>query len=181
VLVDERPNPANRSLTSLYHYPNGIADFLRSIDAPKYPASIAPFVMRDEINGIKVAIGFQFTETQTLSLLSFANSSPTVKGGTHVRGFLSGLADGLNALGHQSSPLTPADFHNNLIAFIAVWLADPRCDGAVKAKLINPEVEIAVRDLTSRRVREWAMNLDDNAKWMVESLLENRLARKEWE
>jgi len=181
VLADERPNAANRPLAALYHYPNGIADFLRITDLGRYREPAEPLIVEGDINGIKVALGFQFTEMEIFSLLSFVNSSPTIDGGTHVRGFLKGLADGLNTLPDSDSRLTPADLDHGLMAVISVWLRTPYYCGATKDELANTEVEMAVRDLVSRGVKKWALQAGDHAKWLVESLVEHRQPKEDEE
>src|SRR5262249_44508156 len=78
VLADERPNPAGRSLTALYHYADGIAEFLRISSSELYSRPREPLVFSGALNDIKVAVGFQFSETENFSVLSFVNSSPTL-------------------------------------------------------------------------------------------------------
>jgi DNA gyrase subunit B len=173
VLTDERPNPANRSLTALYHYPGGLAEFLKITDLGRYRHPPDPLEFKGDLDGATVAVGFQFSEAHTFSILSFVNSSPTIKGGTHVEGFLRGLADGLNDSVRSDSPIMPSDLRSGLTAFVAVWLDDPKYGGTAKDELINPEIEIAVRDLTTREVQEWARTSGDHAKRLFEWLAEN--------
>src|SRR5438132_12679468 len=87
-LVDERPNTPNRAIISHFRYPKGIADFLRPTSPLERAMQLLPVVFEGEAKGIKYSFGFRFSETPNTSLLSFANSSPTALGGTHVRGFL---------------------------------------------------------------------------------------------
>jgi DNA gyrase subunit B len=178
VLEDERPNPAGRSLTSLYHYANGITDFLKATSAGAVgPLQLEPLVLKREADGIRIALGFQFTETANVSILSFANSSPTSKGGVHLQGFFKGLADAFNALSSAEPGFHPDDFRKGLNAFIAVWLTDPHYGGSTKDELINPEVETAVRQLIVPGVTQWATEFGEQAKWLVESLDEERRAK----
>lgn len=181
VLEDERPNPAGKTLRSLYYYPNGMADFLKiSGVAVRWPRE-EPLALKSEAAGLRIALGFQFTETRNVSIQSFANSSPTSLGGVHVQGFFKGLADAFNALSGLDPKLEPYDLAKGLTAVIAVWLMEPYYGGATKEKLINPEVETAVRELTARGVAEWAKESGQQAKWLIESLDRDRRAKTDLE
>lgn len=181
VLEDERPNPAHRSLTSLYYYPNGIADYLNVISIGATWRQPEPLVLKSEADGMRIALGFQFSETGNTSILSFANSSPTSRGGVHVRGFFNGLADAFNALSKPELEFQPEDLRTGLNAFVAVWLTDPYYGGSTKDELINPVVEAAVCELIVRGVKQWATESGKQAKWLMESLDEDRRAKADSE
>jgi DNA gyrase subunit B len=177
-LVDERANSAKRPLASLFHYPNGVADFLRISCPEEFWLPPGPVVFEKNDKAIKIALGFQFTGTGNTSLLSFVNSEPTRLGGTHVQGFLQGLADGLNNIAGQAGFVQMQDLRRGIYAVIAIWLEEPRYEGAVKEELINPEVEATIREFTCEGVTRWALN--DNAKamhlvhWLKEEVLRRR-------
>jgi len=177
VLEDERPNPAGSTLRALYYYPKGITDFLEITSVAVRWRQEAPLVLKSEEEEMKIALGFQFTETENVSILSFANSGPTSLGGTHVQGFLKGLAEAFNALSGLNPKLEPDDLRKGLNAVIAVWSSDPRFGGSTRDELINPEVEKAVRELTARGVEQWAKESGDRAKWLIESIDEDRRSK----
>src|SRR5262249_15672632 len=90
--VDERPNSINRALVSHYLFPNGSADYLGLIipkEARIHPRE--PVQISGEEAGVKVSVAFQFTDSMNTLILTFANSSETVCGGTHGSGFLRGI------------------------------------------------------------------------------------------
>lgn len=169
-LIDERPNSASRPLVSLFHYPNGIADFLRIAHLEKMWLLPGPVAFECETQGIKMALGFQFTETGNAGLRNFVNSTPIPRGGTHVNGFLLGLADGLNDIAEKAGYFKPEDARNKMNAVAAVWLAEPRYIGSTKEALFNPEVEVAVREFTRTSVTKWAAENEEDGKWLVEWL-----------
>jgi DNA gyrase subunit B len=173
-LMDERPNRANRPLVSLFQYPNGIADFLKASCSAGSLRGQFPIAIDGETRGIKISLGFQFTEDGNTSLLSFVNSSPTQLGGTHVQGFLQGLADAFNEAARPNPSFSVKDVRPGLNAFIGVWLAEPRYGGATKDELINPEVEEVVRELTVAGVKRSAAVSSDGIRWLAESLEEER-------
>jgi DNA gyrase subunit B len=151
-LVDERPNPANRPLVSRFWHPNGIADYLRNLRTHDWLMRCTPVVINGELGEIRYAIGFQFSETPDTFLSSFVNSSPTLKGGTHVRGFLLGLTETLNRVRGQQPAFNSGEIRLGLSAVVGVWLVDPHYGGAAKDELINPAVEDVVRKATAKGV-----------------------------
>jgi DNA gyrase subunit B len=176
-LVDERPNSANRPLVACFSYPNGIADFLDLRFPKESRRHPKPITFCSDTHGIKITLGFQFVETGDTSLLSFANSAPTQRGGTHVQGFLQGLTVALSEQTRKRRTLGLNDIHTGLNAVVAVWLRDPYYGGATKDELMNPEIETAVRALTVSGVRKWATESGKQAKWLAESLDKARRAR----
>lgn len=175
-LVDERPNSANRPLVVHFHYPNGIADFLDLTCPFDWLKESTPCLLQHEKDGIKIELGFQFTRLDNSTLLSFANSSPTRKGGTHVQGFLKGLADVFNELADPKPPFQPKDIRMNLNACIGVWLAEPHYAGSTRDELGNEEVETSIREFVVGSVKRWLADSGQKAKWLVEWLDEKRRA-----
>lgn len=176
VLEDERLNPAGKSLRALYYYPNGIADFLKITTVAVRWRQEEPLVLKSEAEGMRIVLGFQFSETENFSILSFANSGPTSRGGVHVQGFFKGLADAFNALSGLKRKLEPGDLRKGLNAVVAVWLTEPYYGGSTRDELINPEVETAVHELTVRGVEQWAKECGQQAQWLIESLDGDRRA-----
>ncbi len=172
-LLDERPNTANRPLVACFHYPNGISDFLKLTCPAKLRRHPEPMVIRGEVGGVKIGLGFQFIETDNSSVLSFANNSPTCLEGAHVRGFLRGLTDALNEFSKPEPAFQPNEIRAGLNAFIDVWLEDPHYGGSTKDELINPNVDLAMHGLTYNGVKAWIAE-SESARWVVESLQKER-------
>lgn len=171
-LIDERPNSANRPLVSFYHYPNGITDYLKLIGPHGCWHSFRqgePLSWQTEVNGLKIAVGFQFTEWVNVSLLSFVNSAPSRRHGTHVEGFLQGLSAAFTELGRRKKRLRPTEMLGGLNAIVAVWLPEPHYEGATKEELLDPEVKPAVRELTYSGVKQWAAEAGEKARRLAGS------------
>ena len=175
VLIDERANLAGRPLVSLHHCPSGIRDYLKRNSHPRL-RYWEPVVLEGEANGVEIALGFQFLDSGDPSVVSYVNSLPALLGGTHVQGLLQGLADRFNELAGKGSLFSPEDVRANLMAFIAVWLAEPKFGGSTKDKLINPEVETTVKELTMRGLKEW---LKEDPDCFIRWLEERRVGSKE--
>lgn len=172
--VDERPNSANRALVSHYLFPNGSADYLNLILPNETRIHPEPVQFSGEVSGVKVNVAFQFTESMNSWILSFANSSRSLLGGTHVAGFLRGLADGVNQFRGKRRPFKPHEVRIGLSAVVGVWLADPKWGRAWKGELINSEVEAVVRKLTFEKVRAWIGEIQKSDDWFIARLEEQR-------
>ena len=74
-----------------YHYPNGLRDYVESINKTKqalHPSIIA-FDAKGE--GHEVEIAMQWNNGYSESVHTFANTINTIEGGTHEEGFRSAL------------------------------------------------------------------------------------------
>jgi DNA gyrase subunit B len=172
--VDERPNSINRALVSHCLFPNGSTDYLQLVHPRETRIHPEPVQITGEDSGVKVSISFQFTETMNTSLASFANSSLSPRGGTHVAGFLHGLTDAVNQSAGERRQFLPHELRIGLSAIVSVWLADPKYAGAAKWELINPEVEEVVRKLTIEKVRVWLGEIQPSDYWFINHLEKQR-------
>lgn len=175
--VDERRNSASNALASHFLFPNGAVDYLERRHEPEFRIHPEPNQIAGEKDGVKVSIAFQFIESMNTWILSFANSSLSPHGGTHVAGFLRGLADGVNRfVGPGRQRFRPHELRVGLIAIVSVWLKDPKYAGAAKWELINPEVESIVHKLTFERVQTWIAEIQSTDDWFIDRLDEQRSA-----
>lgn len=172
-LMDERPNRRNLPLTRQFFYSNGIADFLNAATSVYPRASLAPVAFTGEANGIRCALGFCFTESSDTLIQSFVNDQRTRLGGTHLTGFLLGVADALNSIARLQRPLRPNEVRSGLVAFIGVWLTGPRYGGSTKDELINAEVELFVRNLTRDNIERWIAG-SHISDWVIDFIEEQR-------
>ena len=171
-LVDERPNSAKRHLVSLFRFAKGIADYLSIVCLEELWLPPGPVVFERNQEGIKIAMGFQFTDAGNSSLLSFVNGQPTRLGGTHVQGFFHGLADGLNSIAGRAGFIKMPDLRRGMYTVVAIWIEEPRYGGAVKEELINSEAEVAVQKFTRENIIKWALNDNKQATQLIEWLEE---------
>jgi len=173
--VDERPNSINRALVSHFLFPNGSADYLNlilPIETRIYPRE--PLQISGEEGGVKVTVAFQFSETMNTWISSFANSTESVLGGTHVGGFLRGLTEAVNEFVGNRRQFQPHELRVGLSAIVSVWLANPKWARAWKGELINPEVEQVVRKLTFEKVRAWVEEIQKSNNWFIDHMEKQR-------
>src|SRR5271170_1849401 len=82
------PQPtAHKARTVVYQYPDGIADFVRYLNASKEPVHPSVIEFGDEQPGMSVEIAMQWSTSYSESVHSFANVINTAEGGTHEEGF----------------------------------------------------------------------------------------------
>jgi DNA gyrase subunit B len=184
---------------------NGIADYVREIDANAERTSVHPHVVYlssedhpDEQfaqQAISVEVALQWTAwngktDENERVHSFANVIATVDGGTHVEGLKAALTSVLNRYAFECGQLKqdkkesfhPKDIWEGLTAAVSVKLAEPQFEGQTKNKLNNSEVKGAVQTFAYAAFSEWLR--DKSYKKDAEAVLtrciearDSRLAR----
>ena len=157
---------------------NGIADYVRDIDANAERAPVHPHVVylssedhpdpQFAKQPVSVEVALQWTAwngktDENERAHSFANVISTVDGGTHVEGLKAALTSVLNRYAFECGQLKqdkkesfhPKDIWEGLTAAVSVKLADPQFEGQTKNKLNNSEVKGAVQTFVYSALSEW--------------------------
>ena len=106
-------------------------------------------------------LAFQYTDSYSESILSFANNVHTPEGGMHETGFKQALTSTLNAYGRRMNLLKDGDeikgedYREGLTCIISVKLTDAQFEGQTKAKLGNSEVRTLVSAIVSEKLEEF--------------------------
>ena len=146
---------------AVFHFPNGLADFLA--ERAKGIATVTPeaFSGRIERQGEAGAVEWAVTWTpQGFGeadgfVQSYCNTVPTPEGGTHESGFRAALTRGLKAYGElagekRAGIITADDVIANAGALISVFIRNPEFQGQTKERLSSSDaqklVENALRD-----------------------------------
>ncbi|GAA1981909.1 DNA topoisomerase (ATP-hydrolyzing) subunit B [Nocardiopsis rhodophaea] len=174
-LRDERPEfTGDAPVVHTYHYEDGLADFVRHINAAKDPAHASIISFEEEGEGISVEIAMQWNQSYTSSVHTFANTINTAEGGTHEEGFRAALTSIVNRyardqrlLREKEDNLTGDDIREGLTAIISVKLADPQFEGQTKTKLGNTEAKSFVQRVTNEHLRDWFERNPGEAKDIV--------------
>ncbi|PHS21866.1 MAG: DNA topoisomerase IV subunit B [Robiginitomaculum sp.] len=157
-LVEGTDTPAEAE----FHFPGGLADFLRERLGSKTtitPDVFAGRVKKDGGHGsVEWAIAWTpqgFGEADGFTS-SYCNTVPTIEGGTHVSGLRSALTKAIKAyaetagLGKKAAHITADDVLGTAGAMVSVFITEPEFQGQTKEKLASPvaakAVEAAVRD-----------------------------------
>jgi len=133
----------------IFHYENGIRDYLNKLLANKKRVGSEYFYHRD-VNGFQVELALQWTEETESRIYSYANSVFTSDGGSHEAGLRNALTktirDHLERRNGKSKgvTITAEDVREGLTAVLSVFLSNPQFQGQTKEKLNNPEATGAV-------------------------------------
>jgi len=151
LISDETPAQA------VLHFPGGLADFLaaalesRATVVPAPWAGEAPFP--DGAGRAEWAV--TWVEEGETFLNTYANTIPTLLGGTHEAGFRAALVKGLRAYGElkrekRAAAVTAEDLLGPLCGMLSVFIREPQFQGQTKDKLTSADaarlVEAALRD-----------------------------------
>ena len=160
-LVDNRLEPPK---SELFCYEGGIVSFVESLNKNK--ETVFPEVIyfdksyTEETKGVKESyeaeIAFQYNDSYSETVLTFANNINTEEGGTHLEGFKAALAKCINDYGRkqgilkENDKLSGEDTREGITAVISVKLGNPQFEGQTKTKLGNS----AVRTIVSKAITE---------------------------
>ena len=171
-IADDRSGEGFTPRSQTFHFPEGIAHFVRSQNEGKQVLIDPPIYFRDELalandgdgksRGVLVAeIAIQHNDSYNETILSFANNINTIEGGAHLSGFKTALTRTLNtyarANGILKDDLTPTgeDFREGMAAIVSVKVPDPQFEGQTKTKLGNSEVESFVNTVVGEKLAAW--------------------------
>jgi DNA gyrase subunit B len=148
----------------IYHYPGGIADFVRHLNATKTAIhkSVITFEAEDTVNRLSVEIAMQWNESYSESVYTFANTINTHEGGTHEEGFRSALTTVVNKWAEEKKILKPNedkltgdDIREGLAAIVSIKLGDPQFEGQTKTKLGNSIAKSFVQKACNEWLSDW--------------------------
>ncbi|HEY1179442.1 MAG TPA: DNA topoisomerase (ATP-hydrolyzing) subunit B [Phytomonospora sp.] len=189
ILRDERPenfeDDKPREVT--FRYDEGIADFVRHLNATKSPLhrSVVHFEAQDDGAGMGAEVALQWNESYGESVYTFANAINTHEGGTHEEGFRAALTSIVNKYGaerkllkNDSDRLSGEDIREGLAAIISVKLREPQFEGQTKTKLGNTEVKGFVQKIVNERLADWFERNPSEAKTIIQKASAAAQARK---
>ncbi|GAA1547324.1 DNA topoisomerase (ATP-hydrolyzing) subunit B [Dactylosporangium maewongense] len=160
-LRDERTDAPEEKREVVFCYENGIADFVRHLNATKTPIHRSVVEFGSDGEGISVEIAMQWNESYGESVYTFANTINTHEGGTHEEGFRSALTSVVNKYGADKKllkgdeKLTGEDIREGLAAIISIKLTNPQFEGQTKTKLGNTEARSFVQKVCNEWLVDW--------------------------
>jgi DNA gyrase subunit B len=179
-LVDERVD-RERS----FYFEGGLVSFVRHLNRNKEALHSRPIYVERKDGQTSIEVAFQYNDTYTENIFTFANNINTVDGGTHLTGFRSALTRSLNdwakragVIREGTGNLSGDDVREGLTAVISVKLVEPQFEGQTKAKLGNAEVKGQVEAAVAEGI---AQHLDENpadGRRIVEKCLTAARARE---
>lgn len=170
---------------SKFHYEGGIQEYVTYLNGNRKPLhEDVPYY--EQINPRNtVEIAFQYTDSYSENIFSFANNISTHEGGTHLSGFKSALTRTINDYGRKKGlikekdeNLTGEDVREGLTAIISVKLEEPQFEGQTKTKLGNSEMRTAVESATGEMLDRYFEENPAEAKVIIEKCLTSAKARE---
>jgi DNA gyrase subunit B len=186
--VGAKPSKAPKEVT--FHYPGGIADFVRHINRTKdkepIHKEVISFEDEDTDKALSVEIAMQWNTSFAESVFTFANTIATIEGGTHEAGFRTALTTVVNnwAIEKKIIKNTDAerfkgdDVREGLAAIISVKLSEPQFEGQTKTKLGNSAAQTFVQKVTNDWLKNWFERNPTEAKNVVTKIAQAARARK---
>jgi DNA gyrase subunit B len=157
-LRDER----DEAREELFHYPGGLEDFVRHLNASKEPVHPSTLGFTADVEGMSLEVAMQWTGSYTESVYTFANTINTHEGGTHEEGFRASLTTTVNTwartkghLKEKEPNLDGSDIREGLTAIISLKLANPQFEGQTKTKLGNSEAKTFVQRACGEALKDW--------------------------
>ena len=132
----------------VFLYKNGISEFIEYINRNKNPLHKKIFYVDKPKDNIEVEVAFQYNDSFSEEVFSFANNINTHEGGTHLTGFRTALTRASNQYAKSKDllkgiegMLSGTDLMEGLAAVVSVKVPQPQFEGQTKTKLGNGEVE----------------------------------------
>ena len=189
-LKDEREQPEGDEVS--FHYPNGLVDFLSSLNRDYTPVH-QPVLIREAVDmmgrggqryTIDVEAAFQYVQQPASIILSYGNLLETPAGGTHVVGFLRGIALLVNILIQEkiasdvtSNTLDEASFVPGLTAIISIKQQHVAFESANTMRLVNPDAEEGVLKATASAMHRFSEEHPAEMQRLVDHLLARKQER----
>ncbi len=166
-----------------FYFEGGIEAFVRYLNRHRTPLHPVVYGHR-VINDVDIEIALQYTDAYTESVYSFANTIHTVDGGTHLTGLRTAITRTLNeyarkhGLLKENEPnLTGEDTREGLTAIVSIKHPDPQFESQTKVKLMNPEVQTYVQQVTSETLMEFLEHNPSYARAIIQKCLLSARAR----
>ena len=188
VITDETPE------TATFHFPGGLADYLREQLERAATYAEQPFAGKVEFaerfgndtpGSVEWAINW--TPSRDAFVQSYCNTVPTPEGGTHESGFWAATLKGMKAYGElagnrKASQITRDDVMAGGSAMISVFIREPEFVGQTKDRLATTEAQRLVENSVRDRFDTWLASDPKSAGAILDFLVlraEERLRRKQ--
>ena len=177
-----------------FHFPGGLADFLRETVGNKVTVTPDLFSGRSKKESghgrVEWAVTWSpqgYGEADSF-VRSYCNTVPTAGGGTHEAGLRAAITKGLRAyadltgMGKKTAHVTPDDVMFGAGALVSIFIKSPEFQGQTKDRLSNSEatrlVENAVRDPFDHWLASSPKDATKLLEWTIERADERVKRRK---
>jgi DNA gyrase/topoisomerase IV subunit B len=143
-------------------HPGGIPEFLgRLVTETQKPAvTESPFCLA-RVNGEKMEVALQWTESTDEVIRSYVNGIRTSSGGTHENGFKGGVVKAVrnymvtHDIKVKGLDIAAEDIREGLVGVLSVFVREPMFQGQTKERLNNPEMTSAVDNFVRPALEAW--------------------------
>ena len=168
---------------AVFHFPNGLADFLAERTAGVATVTPEAFTGRierkDEGGAVEWAVTWTpegFGEADSF-MQSYCNTVPTPEGGTHEAGFRAALTKGLKAYAElvgdkRGAIVTADDVIANAGSLISVFVRNPEFQGQTKERLSSAEAQRLVENALRDPFDHWLTGSPKAAAQLLEFVVE---------
>lgn len=174
----------NKDKKDSFVYDDGISAFITYMNENKTTLHPDVIYFYRESDKIQVELAFQYNDSYTESLFSFANNINTREGGFHLSGFRSALTRTLNNYAKNNKLLkgtslpSGEDIREGIVAVISVKLPNPQFEGQTKTKLGNREVQGLVESIVNEQLDAYFDQNPSVAKTLVTKAVNSAQARE---
>ncbi len=150
IIITLEDKRAGREKRHDFEFKGGIIEFVEFLNKNKQPLFAQPIYFEKEQEKSIVEICFQYNDSYTEVINSYANNINTEEGGTHLTGFKNALTKVINDYAQKNriikdnEKLTGDDVREGITAIVSVKLVDPQFEGQTKTKLGNSDIRSAV-------------------------------------
>ena len=177
-LVDER---SQREAS--FYFEGGITSFVRYLNRNREALHPVMYVEK-EMDNIGIEAAIQYTDAYSESVYSFANTINTIDGGAHMTGLRASLTRVINDYARRNNMLkdndgnfSGDDTREGLTAIVSVKVPDPQFESQTKVKLMNPEVQTYVTQVTYEAFSAFMQENPAAARAIIQKCLTSARAR----
>ena len=165
-------------------YPEGLEQYLRSELENAKTIHDKPSSLKGEFEEKKGKVEFviQWHDNKNNFTRSFANTVPTVNGGTHESGFRAGIAKAIRKYAKLKNNKTVIkasqdDIFNNASYIISIFIGNPEFEGQTKNKLSSAFVLKYCDQTVSTLFEDW-LNRNAKAAKSIISFIEEKIRER---
>ena len=180
-VIDEEDNKQE-----VFCYENGLKSFVEYLNDGKSELhKVVQFQGTKE--GINIEVAFQYTDTYSENIISFANNVKTTDGGTHEVGFKTALTRVFNDyaknngyLKNKDKNLEGSDTREGLTAIISVQIPESllQFEGQTKSKLGTPVARTAVEAVISEKLQFFLEENKETATNILNKMIKSKMVRE---
>ena len=150
LIINLEDKREGREKRNEFEFKGGIVEFIDYLNKNKEPLFPEPIYFEKVQDKSEVEICFQYNDSYSEDIHTYANNINTEEGGTHLTGFKNALTKVINDYAQNNKiikdneKLSGEDCREGITAIISVKLTEPQFEGQTKTKLGNSEMRTVV-------------------------------------